>query len=166
MELLRTMDTRSIIRYLQVPWWKIPFIARFMRKSMNERISEIRTFKGAEDLISDLSQGFQLGLVTSNSYENVVAILGQNVLSQFRFIECGTSLFGKKARFKKVLKRSGLSPSQIISIGDEVRDIEAAKNLGILSGAVTWGYAKRDVLLSARPDFHFDGLSEISTKLR
>jgi hypothetical protein len=40
----------------------------------------------------------------------------------------------------------------VICIGDETRDIEAARATGLASGAVTWGYAKPAILAEhARP---------------
>jgi phosphoglycolate phosphatase-like HAD superfamily hydrolase len=37
-------------------------------------------------------------------------------------------------------------------IGDETRDIEAAKKIGIGVVAVTWGYQAGDILKAASPD--------------
>jgi phosphoglycolate phosphatase-like HAD superfamily hydrolase len=54
---------------------------------------------------------------------------------------CGASLFGKVARYKAVLKRSGIAAADAICIGDAVRDGEAAWRAGTDFGAV-WRYAK------------------------
>ena len=49
---------------------------------------------------------------------------------------------------KRVLKHERLDPSSAIYVGDEVRDIEAAKRLGMPCAAVAWGY-NSDVLLAS-----------------
>jgi phosphoglycolate phosphatase len=40
-----------------------------------------------------------------------------------------------------------------LSIGDEVRDIAAARKAGIAIAAVTWGYNSRAALERAHPDY-------------
>jgi phosphoglycolate phosphatase len=60
-------------------------------------------------------------------------------------------LFGKAAKINAVIKRCASSPALTTSIGDEVRDIEAARALGICSLAVTWGYATVLALETAQP---------------
>ncbi len=62
---------------------------------------------------------------------------------------CGASLFGKAAKFRRVLKAAGIAPQDAIAIGDEVRDVEAARDAGIAFGAVAWGYATVDALKRA-----------------
>ncbi len=64
---------------------------------------------------------------------------------------CGASLFGKAAKYKAVLKRTGTAARDAISIGDEVRDGEAARQAGIDFGAVSWGYASVEALRQAGP---------------
>ena len=58
-------------------------------------------------------------------------------------------MFGKAAKFRKVLKRTGIAADDAIAIGDEVRDGEAAAQAGIDFGAVSWGYASPEALQAA-----------------
>ena len=63
------------------------------------------------------------------------------------------------------MKRAGITPSQAISIGDEVRDIEAARAAGIACGAVMWGYAAPDALRALAPDLAFDRMEDVAGRL-
>ena len=63
----------------------------------------------------------------------------------------GAPLFGKAAKINAVIKRCASAAELTTSIGDEVRDIEAARALGICSLAVTWGYATAPALEAAQP---------------
>ena len=54
------------------------------------------------------------------------------------------------------MRKCDIAQSEAISIGDETRDVVAAKKVGICSGAVLWGYANRDVLTRLEPDVLFD----------
>jgi len=51
-------------------------------------------------------------------------------------------------------------------VGDETRDIEAAKAAGFQSVAVTWGYNSKKVLENARPDFIVEDFSALESLLR
>jgi phosphoglycolate phosphatase len=70
-------------------------------------------------------------------------------------------MFGKSPQFRKVIRRTGARPPEVLSIGDETRDIEAAHRAGIDSGAVTWGYARPEILEAHRPTFLFSSMQDI-----
>jgi phosphoglycolate phosphatase len=50
-------------------------------------------------------------------------------------------------------------------IGDEARDIDAARAAGIASGAVAWGYADIESLRSRQPTEVFMTFDEIANRL-
>jgi phosphoglycolate phosphatase len=43
------------------------------------------------------------------------------------------------------MRRAGAQRSETLCVGDEVRDIEAARKAGLPAAAVAWGYATRDM---------------------
>ena len=53
-------------------------------------------------------------------------------------------------------------PAQAIAIGDEVRDIEAARAAGIACAAVTWGYAAPEALRALGLELVFDRMEDIA----
>jgi phosphoglycolate phosphatase len=64
-----------------------------------------------------------------------------------------------------VVKRTRTAKAEVIRIGDEPRDIEAASNAGLASGAVIWGYATAEVLEQQKPTMLFSRMGEIVDKL-
>jgi phosphoglycolate phosphatase len=117
-------------------------------------------------MLSRLSDaGIGLALVSSNSERNICAILGTEIARRFHYYECGVSLFGKSSRFGKVLRRSGTLARDAICIGDEIRDLDAARRQGIAFGAVTWGYTAPDGLIARSPDVVFRSVDEIANRL-
>ena len=76
-----------------------------------------------------------------------------------------SSLFGKRTKFRTILKRTGIPPAQTIAIGDETRDAEAARAVGAAFGAVSWGYASVDALRTHAPDAFFFSMDDIVAKL-
>ncbi len=91
--------------------------------------------------------------------------LGDANAALFSDFACGASLFGKAAKFRHVLGRAGVQAQHAIAIGDEVRDIEAARAAGIACAAVTWGYAAPEALSAHQPDMVFDRMEEIPARL-
>jgi phosphoglycolate phosphatase-like HAD superfamily hydrolase len=54
------------------------------------------------------------------------------------------------------MKERQLQPKEIMMIGDEIRDIEAAQETGVHMAAVTWGYNSRAALEASAPDYLFE----------
>jgi len=162
---LRKMTTPELLKFFHFPMWRLPFIGRNVNNQMSQNISQISLFEGMEALIQDLaSLGMVLVVVSSNSYDNVIRVLGDNA-ALFSHFECGSALMGKKKRFKRVLKKLKVDPTEVISIGDEIRDLEASKKMDIAFGAVTWGFNDPEAFVSREPDHIFYSVSDISTVL-
>ncbi len=163
---LRCRDAREVLRSLGVARWKLPFIARRLRKRMGEDAEAIPLFPGAKALLRRLAgQGVVLGVVSSNSAENVQRILGPEAAALIEHYECGAALFGKAAKFRKVVRRARVKPCETLCIGDETRDIEAAREAGLACGAVAWGYARRETLASRAPTWLFETPDEVAARL-
>jgi phosphoglycolate phosphatase len=165
-EALRRAGSREIIARLGVPLWKLPMIARHMRRLKTQHIADIPLFSGTQDMLHTLSaKGVQLALVSSDHEANVRRQLGADLAGLFAHFACGASLFGKAAKFKNVIRKSGVRPERVIAIGDEVRDAEAAAKAGIAFGAVTWGYADPQALRRQKPTEFFVTMNDIVARL-
>ena len=163
---LRHASTREILSRLEVPLWKLPAIARHARRLKGEAAAEISLFAGVEPMLRTLADnGVQLALVSSDSEANAREKLGP-AAALFAHFDCAASVFGKPAKFRRVIRRAGVTPTDVISIGDEVRDIEAARAVGIACGAVNWGYAAPAALQALAPDHMFAQMDEIADAVR
>ncbi|MEO9132145.1 MAG: HAD hydrolase-like protein [Sphingomonas sp.] len=166
MEMLRGLSTREVIRHLGIPRWKLPAIARHAHTLLAAQIDQIAPFDGIHTLLETLAAGgVRLAIVTSNSEANVRTVLAPEALARIEQFECGASLFGKARLFKRVLRRSGLAPHQVIAIGDETRDITAARKAGVTAGSVLWGYANRTALTRHEPDALFETPDDVKSLL-
>lgn len=163
---LRYQGARQIIKERHIPFWKVLPAARFVQRLMAENIHQVRMFEGIDVLLHELAaHGLVLGLVTSNSYENVCRVLGSDCAGLFRFRECNVAPFSKPGRLKKLLRQSGVLAQDAIYIGDEIRDIEAAHKVHMPFGAVSWGYTHPDALKIHAPQEVFTSISEIRQKI-
>lgn len=163
LDTLRGYSARQMMKHLAVPSWKLPLIVRMMRKMKSDDVRQIPLFAGVDDLLRSMAdRGVELALVTSNSYDNAVRILGPENAARFRYFECGMSIFGKRAGFRRVLRRSGVPREQAICIGDEIRDLEAAHAEGIAFGAVSWGFTRAESLRAHAPAEVFATVDDIA----
>jgi phosphoglycolate phosphatase len=161
--MLRGKSNTEIIRYLGVPMWKLPRIATEMRQRVARDIDQIKPFPGTDELLRSLhASGAKVAVVSSNSEDNVRRVLGDATANCIHTFECNASIFGKAHKLRAVMKRLHTHAGATLCIGDETRDIEAARQVGAASGAVTWGYATKEVLATFRPTHTFASMSEIA----
>jgi phosphoglycolate phosphatase len=155
-EMLRHKSSREVIDFLGISRWKMPLIARHLRKLVGRNAHQIELFPGTPDLLERLADtGVKIALVTSNSEANARKILGEEHAARIDFYACGSSLFGKAPKFRRVLKKMGIPAAQALAIGDETRDVDAAREVGMRAGSVLWGYASETVLTALEPDALF-----------
>jgi phosphoglycolate phosphatase len=161
-EILRGYNARQVLKYLDVPWWKVPLLAHEFRTAMARDIDRIKLFEGVDQLFQSLTDsGIILAIVSSNSHKNIRHVLGAQNAARVRYYECGVSLPGKAAKIKKVLRQSRVKPSEAMLIGDEIRDGEAARQTHIAFGAVAWGYTRLEALQAQAPSTVFVRMEDI-----
>ena len=149
----RDMRTRELTKFLGIPATRLPKISKRGKEELNKRMDKIQPFEGMVDLVRNLhAGGFRLGILTSNSEENVAVFLKKFGIELFDFVCTSSKLTGKARVIRKILKEHKLKPMQVLLVGDEVRDIEAAQETGIHMAAVTWGYNSRKSLGALNPD--------------
>ncbi|MDX2100769.1 MAG: HAD-IA family hydrolase [Leptolyngbyaceae cyanobacterium bins.59] len=160
---LRHMSSREVIQQSKIPFIKIPFLVRKVRTELKAQIPTLKPVSGMPETLKQLKQqGNRMGIITSNSEENVIAFLKSNEMKDaIDFVYSGVSLFGKGRLIRRFLKESNLPAESVLYVGDETRDIEAAKRAGTRAVAVTWGFNSREVLTSHRPDFLVDRPEEL-----
>ena len=133
---------------------------------MSRDIDQISLFEGVDMLLQTLSRaGVAVAVVSSNSFENVSQTLGPGNVALVDTFSCGVSLFGKASKLRGVLARCGVPRSQAIYIGDEVRDIEAARAAQVASGAVAWGYNTVEALKACAPTEMFTSVHDIVERI-
>jgi phosphoglycolate phosphatase len=167
MELLRSEGAREIMRRLGVPAWKLPIIARHVRALKARDAHQVELFPGVGDLLQRLAAGgITLAIVSSDNEANVRRTLGERHAARIHHYACAAPVFGKHVRMRRVVRRSGISPTETLAIGDELRDLEAARRAGIPFAGVAWGYARPEVLLERAPATVFRSIEEIAAWFR
>lgn len=162
-EYMRNMNSMQIIKTSGIPIFKVPFLLQMVKLELNHEIQNLKPIPGIVEALEVLSRKeYKLGIVTSNSLENVKGFLERNDMTKlFSFIHAGSTLFGKNKAIKNFLKKECVSSEQVIYVGDETRDIEAAKKVKIKVIAVSWGFNSQEVLAKQNPDLSIDKPQEL-----
>lgn len=161
-ERFKNSTYKELIDEFEVALVKIPILLKFSKKKMQERIGEVDSFEGIPEVLKDLkSDGFKLGILSSNKVATINRFLENNDLEIFDFVHSESSLFGKHKALKRIIKKHKLDTNEVLYVGDEARDIEGAKKADINVVAVTWGYNTKESLKKHKPDYLIDSPEEI-----
>ncbi|WP_341734932.1 HAD-IA family hydrolase [Microcoleus sp. EPA2] len=159
---LSTLTPWQLLTYSGISLFKLPVLIRKLKAELRKEIPNIQLFAGIKEVLLELkTQGFTLGIITSNSRENVLVSMKNNGLEGvFDFIDSATT-FGKHKIIYRWLRRENFNPEQVVYVGDEIRDIEAAKRTGIKVIAVSWGFNSQSALAAHYPDFLIEHPQEL-----
>lgn len=141
---LRGQSMVAIARNFGHPWWRLLGLFINGRGRMQKSIDKIKPFDGMPEVIEKLhAEGHELFIVTSNTVVNVHKFLHHYKLHTY-FLEVygGAGLFGKARKLKGLLRDQNLEKEDAFYIGDEVRDMKAAKSAQMRGIGVTWGFAR------------------------
>lgn len=154
LEELKNKKTKEVFESLGISLIKLPRILGKVRKVLHEEIGEVKPIRGMEEVLPQLKNGNrQLGIITSCPLKTVEKFLDKNNLKFFDFIYSESNIFNKADKMKALLEERKLNPENVFYVGDETRDIEAARSAGIKIIAVTWGFNKEEILEKENPDY-------------
>jgi len=147
---------RGLIKFgqrIHTPYWRMPFVLRKVRGLVARHISELKPFEGITELIQNLSsRGDTLFIVSTNTTRSIQKSLRLLELENYFSGVYGSKLIGNKTKsLHLLLSHKKLKPEDCIYIGDETRDIEAARAVGVPCIAVAWGFSNTDALRKLQP---------------
>lgn len=127
-------------------------------------------FSGLEDFLSAIKNlGLKLGLFTSAARTRTdLSLDGLNIRNYFDAIVCMEDV--KKAKPDKegivtTTKLMGVSPGEVIMVGDAEYDILSGKNAGVITIGITHGFGTKQALQEAGADYIVNNLQELLKKL-
>ncbi len=165
-ENFRSEGLLELAKRHKISHWQIFWIVLIVRRYNARHSDEFLPITGIENEIKKLAKSFTLGIVTSNSKRNVVKFLKKhNLETYFMFVESKISYFGKAKKLESVIKTYKLQKDDCIYVGDESRDILAAKLAGIHSAAVNWGFESQSLISQSQPDITITKSEKLSKSL-
>ena len=151
---LKKMSAKDVMAYVELKKRYLPFILKRGKNLLTQDIKNIRLCKPDvfQTIVKLREMGLKTAIITTNSKTNVKMFLESHNSNIFDLVVSAT-MFGKELKMKKIIKKEKLNPREVLYVGDEIRDIIAAKNAGIDIASVGWGYNTVDSLKKHKPDY-------------
>jgi phosphoglycolate phosphatase len=163
---LRQQSIAKGLRYIGVKPYQLAKLLTEGRRLIQARAHDIKLFPGAADLVNQLAKkDHQLYILSTNNQEVVRAVLEDAGVNDKIIVLKSPRLFSKASSLRRLLRQTGTAPGTAWMIGDEVRDITAAKRVGMRSLAVTWGFQPKVILAAQKPNAIATSLSDIPALL-
>ena len=124
--------------------------------------SGVAVFGGIVTILEELAVSNTLIIISSNTNHAVTTIL-----SSHRCDGCFDEIMGADFMVSKVQKilhtmeKYGYSPNSTLYVGDTTGDIQEARQTGVKTVAVTWGWHSRERLAAVNPDYMIDSPEEL-----
>ncbi len=144
-------SVEQLLRKEGLWFWQVPGFVKEFREHVHQRLSEVFLHPGLAGLLSDLRSHAHLAVVSSNSSANVEEVLAREGVSEYFSVIRSSAYFAKSKHLRGVARELGVARSRVLYVGDETRDVHAARRARIDSLAVTWGLQGEEALLRARP---------------
>ncbi|HSX46404.1 MAG TPA: HAD hydrolase-like protein [Patescibacteria group bacterium] len=152
-EKVRRMRFGAMLKFTGIKPYQVPRFLNIGRQLLATETHRFGLYKGMDKVVEQLhTAGHQLYVLSTNSQVVVQAVVDKGNVTKDVTVLRSSKLFGKAQAIKRLLRQKRLSPDQTWIIGDEMRDIQAAKRSGIHSLAVTWGFHPEEMLAPNHPD--------------
>ncbi len=167
LEIVRSKTLRQLMKDFHISYIRMLVLLSKAKKELSHFEREIQPFDGMPELLEALAQrGFRIYMLSSNNKKNIYPFLKKFHLARyFKRIYTTPFPFGKARKLLFLMLKEKLKREDTIYVGDEVRDIEAAKKRGIVSVAVTWGFDSETLLRKEHPELIIRKPAELLEKL-
>jgi 2-phosphoglycolate phosphatase len=143
-----------------------PLLANFLEYYSAHAATFSRPMPGAVEALVELGQRFALALATNKPRRTTDAVLGELDLARhFRVVVAGGDAPQPKPSAEPltfIAERLGVSPSELVMVGDGPQDVLAGRAAGARTVGVLGGMASDQRLLAAAPDAVLATLEELS----
>ena len=123
-------------------------------------------YPGIEEILSALQKRQIKIAVASNKYQTATEKIITHFFPQIPFAAIlgqreGVSVKPDPTIVYDILQRTGEDKTRCLYVGDSDVDMQTARNAGIRSCAVTWGFRSRKLLTGCHPDYVIDRPEEL-----
>ena len=140
-------------------------VAAYRERYASVGFSENAVYPEIPEAVAELADsGWRLGVCTSKRRdfaEKILSLFG--LLEHFAFVDGGDIGITKDAQLARLLSGEVIREDAVM-IGDRGVDISAARNIGLVSIAVLWGFGGAEEIAAAKPTHTaatVDGLLQI-----
>ena len=129
--------------------------------------SNLKVNQEIQSIVTELSDKYDLYIITSAHQDNITAYLtNNNLINKFVDILGADSHKSKVEKFKILFEKYNLSKDNCVFITDTLGDILEANTLGITTIAVDFGYHDRKTLQKGNPYKIISNFADIPEEIK
>ncbi len=152
--IFRNMTTKQFIKDQKIPFFRIPYLLRQGREIQLKYMDKMKLRGNMKEVLEKIHSECKIGILSSNSKKVIYSFLGRHKMeSMFDFVQSYGKLYAKFIPLTKIMLEKGLKPSEVLYVGDEVRDIQATKQIHMDIATVTWGFDSEELLKKHDPAY-------------
>jgi phosphoglycolate phosphatase-like HAD superfamily hydrolase len=164
---LSDMSTKELINKLGLRWYSLLYWVPKVLKELKARRQGVPVAQDIKPVLEwATKENVDTVIVSSNNPGFIKTFLAEHLPEcKFSKIVGDVAVFGKARAIKRLCNRN----YRMLYIGDEARDVVAAKKAGVQSVAVCWGKDSGRVLSNAEPSYQVntgDELLNVARELR
>lgn len=150
----REVGAMALVKEMKLPLSQLIAMTNKISLRHEEVVKKAKAFTGIKSLIADLrKKKVRVEVLTSNRSKNVKIWLEDKGIVVDKVIG-GIGIFGKDKKLKTL-------KGDFIYVGDEIRDIEACRKVGVKIIAVSWGFNSKKALMKAKPDYLVERVTDL-----
>lgn len=127
-------------------------------------VYQCRLYDGMAELIAELAEQSEVSVASAKPLEQLVLAVDHLGVDKIATKICGSDPTVRENDKADILRRA-LVGKRPVMIGDSPFDIKAAREVGIPSVAVAYGFTDKATLQSAQPDFIVDTVAQLKSLL-
>lgn len=130
------------------------------------RLNKVRLYPGISELLDELiRRNILLAVLTNKPHEHTEAMCAV-LFARWRLVAVEGY---RQEEFRKpdprialaIVEKMGLTPGQVMLVGDSSTDMHTAKNAGLTAVGATWGYRARQELIDSGAKHLIDRADEL-----
>lgn len=153
-ELVRNLPLRKAFSLLKLPLYKLGRAIPIVLWEYRKIVPELEPCEGVVPMLDALKEaGIPMALISSNHTEYVQTFLDRHRIACFDWVEGTGGILKKHDKITRQIKKHGLKRANVVYIGDETRDIKAARKSKVKVISVSWGFHSARHLQDYKPDY-------------
>ncbi len=153
-EQIRDLPLAKGCKALNFPLYKIGKAISRVLHEYRRIVPDLEPCPGVIPVLQKLKdEGYSLALISSNHTENLQAWLEHHQVHCFDWFEGTNGILLKHKSIRAQIRKHRLERNRTLYLGDEVRDIKAARHNRLKVVSVTWGLHSEQNLRGHSPDW-------------
>lgn len=151
---MRDLPLTRAVRVTHLPFYKLGSAIAVILSEYRKIIPDLEPCAGIVPVLNEINgMGVSLALMSSNRTDNLEAWLKHNNIGCFDWVEGTGGILKKHDNILSQIRKHRMDADKVLYVGDEARDIKAARKSKVRIVSVAWGLHSAGHLQSLKPDF-------------